>query len=114
MSADIELLRLAAKAAGHDPAVFIDDSLVMFGGLQVKWSPKHNDGDSLRLAVALGLQVSILRGGPYMDGPCVEVRGYESRRLLAVEFASDNGESLQAAARSAIYCAAAEIGRAMP
>lgn len=114
MSADRELLELAAKAAGYEPAVFTDDGVVMLRGIQVKWSPKHDDGDSLRLAVALGLQVSVLRGGPYMDGPCVEVRGYETRRLLATEFASDNGASLQTATRLAILHAAAEIGRRMP
>lgn len=122
MSANIELLRLAAKAskikinekwqAGREEIGRGD--LGLWTTTSTNWNPLADDGDALRLAVALGLKVDIGRGGAYMEERDVRVHGYESRRELASELATDNGESLQAATRRAIVCAAAKIGKAMP
>lgn len=121
MSADIELLRLAAKAASlrlwkigdawRDSAM--GTGILLESGRYV-WNPLADDGDALRLAIELGLKIDIGRGGVYMEECGVRVHGYESRRELAAEPATDNGASLQAATRRAIVCAAARIGRVMP
>jgi hypothetical protein len=114
---DDELLRLAAKAAGvpiqwgyfgFGQEWLVTDDL--HGDLR-PWRPLTDDGDALRLAIALGLRIDILRGGPCMEGPGVRVFGYESRRELAVEPAANNGVSLQVVTRRCIVRAAAEIGK---
>lgn len=60
---DRELLELAAKAAGIEVG---QDSHIPSGGIWLSeldgdkpWSPLTNDGDALRLAVKLHMQVSI-------------------------------------------------------
>lgn len=53
---DRELLELAAKAAGHN---YYMDS---FGVHQIdsgRWNPLYDDGDALRLAVKLGVDIYI-------------------------------------------------------
>ena len=107
---DRELLKLAAKAAGiivghakRDPSVtfFRDDR-----GLVINWNPLTDDGDALRLAVKLEMQVVI---------------GY--RRIDACIVGEDDGGIYRgsetkegdhyAATRRAITRAAAEIGKTM-
>lgn len=101
---DLELLELAAKAAGIvvirsriDDPICRDLLTDKFNG----WNPLTDDGDALRLAVRLQLWVNI---GPNWcrveSGP-----GYED---VAV---SEIGECPHAATRRAIVRAAAEIGR---
>lgn len=104
-TADKDLLRLAAKAAGYDPAVITDDGLVLLRGTVVKWAPLKDDGDALRLAAALRLL--ILPGKHKDDGCTVETQ----RRGIAgcTAFRDDEFEQM----RRAIVHAAAEIGRAM-
>jgi hypothetical protein len=58
---DLELLELAAKATGID---WFDEPAAKQGrGLHLKsgrfWNPLTDDGDALRLAVKLGLAVSV-------------------------------------------------------
>lgn len=119
---DKELLELAAKAAGllKPDGVRKDGSWWWFNstmdGVGKSWNPLTDDGDALRLAVALGLLLNVHRTAPYanVSRPCVEVKGYLDRNPLSFEKADDNGESLQAATRRAIVRAAAEMGKRTP
>ena len=107
---DRELLELAAKAAGLPyikPADDYDGSL----GLEVgdnpmrtrSWEPLTGDGDSLRLAVKLRLDVLV-------DTHAV------TAMTPSGDSATEDAESISdpyAATRRVIVRAAAEIGRAM-
>jgi hypothetical protein len=104
---DRELLELAAKAEGH--AVEFDEvsGLSFFDTRYtgILWDPLHSDGDALRLAAAL--RINIYFGhegeGPIHCGPF----GKDG----ATEWdAGTEQESL----RRAIVRAAAEIGKALP
>lgn len=115
MSADIELLRLAAKAAGmvilEQPWDDIDGWFFCeqhgkpamhfrkYGNpnYSIKpWIPLDDDGDALRLAVALEIELSFINGDTHADGQ------------------SEGGPDKQANTRRAIVRAAAEIGKTMP
>jgi len=114
---DRELLALAAKAAWH---VYVehtgyddeDDEYVTHRWIRghnnalIKWNPLTDDGDALRLAVALRMQV------------------YVGTHTVVAEICSDSDEPPiwqkifiescpYAATRRAIVCAAAEIGKDM-
>ena len=99
---DCELLEQAAKAAGVD---WFDEPAAKQGrGLHLKsgrfWNPLTDDGDALRLAVALGLVVDCSR--PSAAPPFV-------RHDYSPSDCRDHAE----ATRRAIVRAAAEIGRSM-
>ena len=53
MLTDREFLELAAKAAGKEPSDI--DGVIYAGFGSREWNPKDHDGDSLRLAVTLGI-----------------------------------------------------------
>ena len=111
---DRELLEFAAKAIGcaaangrvyklcgqlsapRPPALLCDNDLY--------WAPLTDDGDALRLAVKLKLQLQII--GLYDD----EVGCYD---LGEIEHFEKHGDDPYAATRRAIVRAAAEIGKAM-
>jgi hypothetical protein len=105
---DRELLELAAKAAGQERSAAGDLWSNARGQL---WNPLTDDGDALRLAVKLGLQVftSYPAGADGTKGTGVLV-GAE----LPPEFWSAHSDDPYAATRRAIVRAAAEIGRSMP
>jgi len=114
MSADIELLRLAAKAAGFD--VDFDAQCLgkygfektRFGSVKAWWNALTDDGDALRLAVELGLRMNAsARIGSGWAGCAV---GDGAGRLGEVKMSGDSYADM----RRAIVLAAAEIGRAMP
>jgi len=94
---DRELLELSAKAAGIEIEYWLNDNprvVEMFRGHLPNhevWNPLTNDGDALRLAVKLRLQITITEGVP--------------------EDASSGDAVEYAATRRAIVQAAAEIGR---
>lgn len=96
---DRELLELAAKAAGQEPSVAGDLWSNARGQL---WNPLTDDGDALRLAVKLGLDIMTrgARAGAYA--------GTEDHGASA-----SAEENPYAATRRAIVRAAAEIGKAM-
>ncbi len=105
---DKELLELAAKAAGYDFEWFgqhfhiaLDDR--RFAG----WNPLTDDGDALRLAVKLNLEVSF---DNEPDGPIVCV---DSSFIDIPYMIEDLGKDPYAATRRAIVRAAAEIGRTL-
>ena len=93
---DRELLEFAAKAAGYKKR------FVHYLG----WNPLTDDGDALRLAVKLGLGVSVPLGYKRTD-----VVAFSDSRINAIE---SHGSDPLAATRRAIVRAAAEIGRQMP
>jgi hypothetical protein len=100
---DRELLELAAKAAGYRMDV---DGLFYEPGepTMQNWNPIEDDGDALRLAVKLGMQMYIWQPN---DG--LGVHYTEINRTTKEPHACDS----QAATRRAIVRAAAEIGRGM-
>ncbi|EPH0891674.1 hypothetical protein L4Z77_006602 [Pseudomonas aeruginosa] len=101
---DLELLELAARAAGYQfsysyrslssPAVPV---ILAETGRWRKWDPRHDDGDALRLAVLLNLEIH----SPQSD-PTVMFRTAEHD-----VFYQDT------CIRRAIVRAAAEIGKSM-
>ncbi len=58
---DREMLELAAKAAGiawsQEYQCYLGEPDV--NGVRVKWLPREDDGDALRLAVKLGMNVHL-------------------------------------------------------
>lgn len=103
MSADRELLELAAKAEGHG-VEFHEASGLSFWGDKftgLLWNPLHNDSDALRLAVTCGLVVDCSRpsaGEPFKMN----------------HFAQEDFKDRGAATRRAIVRAAAAIAKAAP
>ena len=99
---DLELLEMAAKAAGYSEVSFEDGVEACINGWWAPWNPVENDGDALRLAVALGIGVDIKHVSS-------RVCAYRHPEIMAVEV----GEDMAACARRAIVRAAAAIGSAM-
>ena len=104
---DRELLELAAKAAGFSytkPTEDYDGSLGLAVGSNPMrtetWNPLTDDGDALRLAVKLHMQVSVTTESCRAETlPCLGVR------------VNDSDENL--ATRRAVVMAAAAVGREM-
>lgn len=116
-----ELLELAAKAAGHKVLGYVEgyDDFYWYGpswGLQVEgvngvWNPLEDDGDALRLAVKLKLEIDL--DGMAHWGPVVTITAAHWRKQkLSGLFETCNGDPY-AATRRAIVSAAAEIGKTM-
>lgn len=95
---DKELIEMAAKAAGckiyqwPDKCVRTDDK-------DKPWNPLTDDGDALRLAVKLQLEI-------YIDHRGVAVRTHCGLKVLERDFNAK-------ATRRAITIAAAQIGKEM-
>ena len=105
---DRELLEMAAKAAGYPCYRPMGDE-----GFQVKldplhrwfdWNPLTDDGDALRLAVKLNLQVT---PGTYREDEATAYRAGMAEANERVNYQQD----LAATTRRAIVRAAAEIGK---
>lgn len=60
-----ELIERSARAAGYDPVRVTDDGVVLLRGVAVAWDPANDNGDALRLAVALHMDLHIDRGHCY-------------------------------------------------
>lgn len=102
---DRELLELAAKAAGltlyeHVPGLIVTGSPETKDVDYERWNPLDNDGDALRLAVKLDMQIT--------------PPAHKSRGVWAIWDKHHRHPDPCAEARRAIVRAAAEIGRAMP
>lgn len=108
---DKELLEMAAKAAGIK-IEFYEDACIGYccgdDGRDWPWNPLADDGDALRLAVKLGLNVFTY--------------GCNTPHPFAIVVADDDGIEIEeqpdfgdgfSATRRAIVRAAAEIGKAM-
>ena len=101
MSTDRELLEDAAKAAGIDVRWYQGDCLRVAdkcNGFAGRWNPLADDGDALRLAVKLRMNINIYSQGAEADCDTLESTCKE-------------GGDPYAATRRAIVRAAAEIGR---
>ncbi len=114
---DRELLELAAKAAGYgevwtldsDPDTFYIGPRYTGGAPKYRvWNPLTDDGDALRLAVKLGLDLEL--HGCNSTHPYAVA--FDCNRNIGEEEQPDNGDPY-AATRRAIVLAAAEIGRNM-
>ena len=107
MRTDRELLELAAKAAGLkvDWRNSVNCLCYSESPYNVAWSPLTDDGDALRLAVALRLTIDIER-----VRPCVVVGDHTGRYGSQAWTSAGPLE----ATRRAIVRAAAKIGAGMP
>ena len=116
MNNDRELLELAAKAAGIEISQWSNCQaggfiakgspyLDSWGGERTKrdfWNPLTDDGDALRLAVKLGMDVKIY-----------DITVYVTCDVWDFRIDINAGDDPYAATRRAIVRAAAEIGRTM-
>lgn len=116
---DRELLELAARAIGgsHLEVYNIGDRHGVSGYFPehpnslTYWNPLADDGDALRLAMALELGVVCKReSDPYERNSSVVTDPYRAGQLRIVEKHNGNPE---ASTRRAIVRAAAEIGHSM-
>jgi hypothetical protein len=119
---DKELLELAARAAGIEGEYAelhqsCGDQLVRGideGCLPVWWCPLDDDGDALRLAVKIG--IDILRTETVVEAiaalpPYINIQTEPPVAPFGIELI---GNDAYAATRRAIVRAAAEIGSKMP
>lgn len=110
---DRELLELAAKAAGLS-AVFDlygwneigDGAFWDANEPPTPWNPLTDDGDALRLAVALRMRV-------HHDGSCAVVEIPTGQKYCWTEAAVQEDSDYGRATRRALVRAAAAIGEAM-
>lgn len=118
---DRELLKLAAKAAGisgwfannaPDSPIFFDDpdNRSCYGS----WNPLTDDGDALRLAVALRMRIDIKPTESVNSDSVFVGFGGHTRGGGRTGQVGAKRADLYAATRRAIVRAAAEIGKAMP
>jgi hypothetical protein len=103
---DRELLEMAAKAAG------VKRTIEWLGHHEYtpEWNPLTDDGDALRLAVKLNLDVDICFSCVGVCYVFTNVAGEEDADNVMEQV----GDDAPAATRRAIVRAAAEIGKAMP
>lgn len=107
MSTDRELLELAAKAAGHELVPWDNElGFVIRSGIGFPqyWNPITEDGDALRLAVKLEIDIAFFAGS-------VTAREHLASWSMTVQHDNQN---VYIATRRAIVHVAAEIGRSMP
>lgn len=104
---DRTLLELAARAAGYKLSWSYDNHCCWINEMRhdfdVTWNPRDDDGDALRLAVKLRLDISVERE--------IQVSWWQGESLETVTWPL--GDDPCAAARYAIVRAAAEIGKSM-
>lgn len=101
---DLELLELAAKAAGYDYRP--GNHAIVVDGIPGNWNPLDDDGDALRLAVKLRMKVYPGEAYPW----CASSADYR----LGAYCDEDECADPLAATRRAIVRAAAEIAKASP
>ena len=102
---DKELIELAAKAAGHNYKP--KSGCIVVDGIPGVWNPLEDDGDALRLAVKLRVQVT---PGAFRNN---EFAAYACGGIVTREYKAPTIKDEFAATRRAIVRAAAEIGRNM-
>ena len=110
---DIDLLKLAAKAAGIAPLCFDSNNNAFKLGnnrpdfCKRSWNPLTDDSDALRLAVVL--QISLA-----MNQPVGGVEAWCGKNGFFTREKFNDKCDATVATRRAIVRAAAEIGKAMP
>lgn len=110
------LLELAAKAAGIHPDSEVNhlaDGAPAFWCNERGqwWRPDIDDGDSRRLEVALGMQVSVCLALKRVRATVLAPEDWEKAVAVAECAFSDDAS---AATRMAVLIAAADVGEAMP
>lgn len=113
MRTDRELLELAAKAAGYDYAKF--GGYIVEDGIPGNWNPLTDDGDALRLAVALRMSIDHNHPADQRRWVVAERQGCEGcfDPVCCIEDDFEDESQRPAATRRAIVRAAAEIGKEM-
>ena len=104
---DRELLELAAKAAGIEGVISVDHKFIWTKNATERWNPLQDDGDALRLAVKLGLDLEWRS-----DDRVAAYRHANANGSCFTAFESSR-EDRAASTRRAIVRAAAEIGKGM-
>jgi hypothetical protein len=115
---DRELLELAAKAANVKIVAYHDDDEPDYefrvtehdpedGSYVRLWDPLTDDGDALRLAVKLNMQIVITGKSDSLSVGLTDARSTESDWMQAIHI-----DDPYAATRRAIVRAAAEIAKA--
>jgi hypothetical protein len=99
---DREMLEMAARATGYNWRDWTPNSNPLMAGWPYDWNPLTDDGDALRLAVALDIRIDF---NSQSFAPKVACPRWF---VVANQYADKN-----AATRRAIVRAAAEIGKAM-
>ncbi len=112
MSTDRELLEKAARAAGIElaPRGWVDEYGAVIGYERegpIRWNPLTDDGDALRLAVELGLEVDACG-----DDICCRYSPHKEKMVgrREVWINVEEGGDRYAATRRAIVRAAAALG----
>jgi hypothetical protein len=111
---DRELLKLAAKAAGilnytvRGENIFVETGSAR-GASGFYWNPLDDDGDALRLAVKLKIDIEHLDSDVHSYQNHTHLPDWADSSFAATETA-DEGDP-HAAARRAIVRSAAQIGR---
>lgn len=105
MTTDKELLELAAKAAGYDYRP--ENGVIVVDGIPGNWNPIEDDGDALRLAVKLRMEIDHNHPADASSWVSVSV----ADRFGVEEF--DDETQRLTATRRVIVRAAAEIGKGM-
>jgi hypothetical protein len=114
MKTDRELLELAARAAGIEIVEWscIEESCDAIARLEDmrlhKWNPLTDDGDALRLAVKLNMQIVITGKSDSLDVGITDARSTESGWEKAIHIKCPYD-----ATRRAIVRAAAAIGETL-
>lgn len=112
---DRKLLELAAKAAGARMTDYSDKtpdhwSIKHADGVWRRWNPLEDDGDALRLAVKLRIDVVFYAADDDNPQDRDEVKAYTGRNSLPGWEVFKDGADPYAATRRAIVMAAASIG----
>lgn len=109
---DHELLELAAKAAGVETEIIANGFKLRTNGRGHIWDPLNDDGDALRLAVQLRLDVRHSHW-PNKERYVTAQKVWDPRDSMYYDDGVAYEEDPCAATRRAIARAAAERGRAM-
>jgi hypothetical protein len=80
---EIETLRLAAKAAGHEFGVIHGRPCIRVAEGWTPWNPRDDSGQALELAVKLRMNLIIYRSGAEADCDTLESTAKESGDPLA-------------------------------
>ncbi len=125
MITDRELLELAAKAAGVRHVVYSNGYSGALGLMQldladrqtIAWSPLADDGDALRLAVRLEVELTFSTARKTVYAQTKHLLGISKDGEASYQaheyFKEPYGQDKDAATRRSIVRAAAEIGKGM-
>lgn len=111
MMTDRELLEMAAKAAGSSVSWPFENVPVILGDPSVPWDPLADDGDALRLACALKINIEHMHT---LSGDIFGINCWPHGRGDCGVSEDEGLVDYCAATRRAIVRAAAEIGKDMP